>query len=241
VIALALLFALALLPQRALCQGQRVADLELALLVDVSASVSDAEFRLQARGFAAAFRSAPVAAALAASAPRGIAVMVGQWAGNGQQRRAVDWTLLRGEADLFAFAARIEVMPRLIQGGPTAISNALLFGLEEIEANGYSGYRRVIDLSGDGRNNDGYRLHSARETVLGREITINGLAILNELPLSGDYFRDYVIGGDGAFYIVADDYPDFAVAMTQKLWREIKAVPISRNEGAPGVRLAGVK
>jgi hypothetical protein len=88
----------------------------------------------------------------------------------------------------------------------------------------------VIDLSGDGRTNDGRPLRPIREEVIEHGITINGLAILNELPLLDDYFRDHLIGGEGAFFMVAQDYTDFAQAMIHKLVREIRSVPLSENE-----------
>jgi hypothetical protein len=227
-----LALALALLTQSvpAQAQGSLTVDFELALLVDVSASVSDEEFRLQAGGLATAFRSTAVLDAIRASAHRGIAVSVMQWANQANQRVSVEWTLIRGEADALWLAARIESMPRLIDGGHTALGNALAFGLQELESNRFAGLRRVIDLSGDGRTNDGRPLRAIREEVIEHGITINGLAILNELPLLDDYFRDHLIGGEGAFFMVAQDYTDFAQAMIHKLVREIRSVPLSENE-----------
>ena len=215
-------------------QGSQTVDLELALLVDVSASVSDEEFRLQASGLGAAFQSTAVLNAIRASAQQGIAVGVIQWANEPNQRLSVDWTLVRGEADALRLAAKIASMPRQIHGGHTALGNALAFGMQELESNRFAGFRRVIDLSGDGRSNDGRPLRAARREVIEHGITINGLAILNELPLLDGYFRDHLIGGDGAFFMVAQDYSDFAQAIIQKLAREIRSVPLSQNE-VPGL------
>jgi hypothetical protein len=222
-------------------QGQagEAVDLELALLVDVSASVNDNEYHLQVAGLATAFRSAAVLDAIRASAHRGIAVSVIQWANQANQRVSMDWTLVRSEADALRLAAGIASMPRLIHGGHTAISNALAFGMREIASNRFAGIRLVIDLSGDGRNNDGRPLRAVRKEVIEQGITINGLAILNELPLLDQYFRDHLIGGEGAFFMVAEDYPDFAQAMTEKLVREIGSMPISENEApVPGTETA---
>lgn len=210
-------------------------DLELALLVDVSASVSDEEYRLQASGMATAFRSAAVLDAIRSVARRGIAVSVIQWADGANQRVPIAWTLLRGDADALELAARIEFMPRLIHEGHTALGSALAFATRELESNGFEGVRRVIDLSGDGRNNDGYSLRAAREEAIERGITVNGLAILNELPLLDDYFRDYLIGGEGAFFMVAQDYTDFAEAIIHKLEREIRSLPLSLHEAPNAV------
>jgi len=227
-IALALALMTRFIPAQA--QGSQTVDLELALLVDVSASVSNEEFRLQANGLAEAFGSPAVLDAIRASAHGGIAVSVIQWANQENQRVSVEWSLVQNDADALWLAAQIASMPRLIHGGHTALGDAIAFGMQELESNRFTGVRRVIDLSGDGRTNDGRPLRAAREAVIERGITINGLAILNELPLLDQYFRDHLIGGEGAFFMVAQDYADFTQAMTQKLVREIRSVPLSEYE-----------
>ena len=236
---LALVLALACATARAEAQGGQLVDLELALLVDVSASVNDEEYRLQAGGLAAAFESAVVRDAIRAAARKGVAVSVIQWANAESQRVSVDWTLLRGDDDARWLATRIASMPRLIQGGHTALSNALAFALQELETNRFQGLRRVIDLSGDGRNNDGLPLRAVRREVVERGVTINGLAILNELPLLDGYFRNHLIGGDGAFVMVAQDYIDFTKTMIEKLDREIRSIPLAEKRG-PGRERAGL-
>ena len=226
-------------PARA--QDRWAVDLELALLVDVSSSVNDEEFRLQADGLAAAFRDPIVRDALTRVARRGVAVAVVQWANHENQRTAVDWTLLRGDADIERLATRIETMTRLDNRGHTAIGSAIDFALAELEANRFAGTRQVIDVSGDGRVNDGTPLSAARDRALSRGVTINGLAILKELPFLDRYFRKYLIGGEGSFVMVAEDYVDFAVAMARKLVREIDAVPLAGRPlpaGSSRTRLA---
>jgi hypothetical protein len=235
-LALALALATPSLPTQA--QAGQAVDLELALLVDVSASVSDEEFRLQSGGLATAFQSPAVLDAIRASGNRGIAVSVIQWANQTNQRVSVEWTLLGSEADAFGLAARIASMPRLIHDGHTALGSALAFALQELESNHLEGIRRVIDVSGDGRANDGLPLRATREEVIKQGVTINGLAILNELPLLDRYFRDHLIGGAGAFFMVAQDYTDFAQAMAIKLAREIRAVPLTENVAPHSLREA---
>ena len=117
-------------------------------------------------------------------------------------------------------AQKIADMPRRILGGHTALGDALAFAMNEISSNIYSGSRKTIDLSGDGRATDGRSLSRARREVLESGITINGLAILNEIPLLGDYFRKHLIGGDAAFMMTARNYSDFAVAIRRKLEQE---------------------
>ena len=211
-------------------RSEEAVDLELALLVDVSASVNAEEFALQARGLASAFRSPAVLAAVEGLAGRGIAVSIIQWADDPAQRIAIDWSLIRQERDLLWLAAQAESMPRLIPGGHTALSSALDFAAREIQSNSFTGFRKTIDLSSDGRNNGGRPLRTVRREVLAQGITINGLAILNELPQLDQYFRDNLIGGNGAFFLVAQDYRAFAQAMTEKLVREIGHTPLSKRQ-----------
>ncbi len=214
-------------PERA--QSAQVVNLELVLLVDVSASVNDDEYRLQTRGLATAFRSASVLNAIRAMTPRGIAVCLVQWADHEHQYKSIDWVLLRNEDDAYRLAGDLSSMQRRIRSGHTALGNALLFALNELQTNQFEGLRRVIDLSGDGRKNDGMSLRAAREEVLGHRVTINGLAILNELPLLGKYFKRQLIGGEASFVLTAKDYSDFASAMSEKLEREIRSAPLTKN------------
>ena len=227
--ALAVAFTMGMGSVFAYGQGGQEVGLELVLLIDGSASVNEEEFRLQTGGLATAFASAAVLDAIRALAPRGMAVCVVQWADHTHQRKSIDWTVLRRDADALRLAGQIAAMPRLIDGGHTAIGDALAFALDELRSNRYSGLRRVIDVSGDGRANDGRPLRAARREVLEHGITINGLAILNELPQLGKYFRKHLIGGEGAFVMTARDYTDFASAMRHKLEREIGSVPVSDN------------
>ena len=232
--ALALSTAFTFLPARAKAQADQPARqvaLELALLVDVSASVNDEEYRLQMNGLATALADAAVREALRTSARGGAAISVIQWADGENQRISVDWTPVHNDADALAFAADIASAPRLIHGGHTALGSAVDFAIRELDSNLFAGSRRVIDLSGDGRTNDGYPLRAAREEAIAKGITINGLAILNELPLLYQYYRDYLIAGEGAFFMIAQDYVDFADAMIEKLVREISAVPLSNYDG----------
>ncbi len=208
-------------------QSRQTVGLELALLVDVSASVNEQEYRLQIDGLADAVRSPAVLEAVLASG--GIVVCVIQWAQQTLQYKSVDWTHLDGKADVLNFAIQIESMNRPAPAGQTAIGDALAVASNEIQTNNYSGLRRVIDLSGDGRSNDGRLLRQAREKVIEHDITINGLAILNEIPDLKAYFRSQLIGGPGAFVMTAQDYTDFSRAIGKKLEREIRPTPVAGN------------
>src|SRR3546814_7036140 len=152
----------------------------LVLAVDTSSSVSPQEFDLQMRGFAGAFREPAVIAAIVATGRSGIAVSMIQWSDNRRQQVAVDWQLLTNEDDVADFATAIDDTPRFLDGGGTAIGGAIEFGVAELGRNGFEGRRRVIDISGDGRANQGASPDGLRDMAVLQGITINGLAILNE-------------------------------------------------------------
>ena len=207
-------------------------DVELVLAVDASGSVSAAEFDLQTHGLADAFRDPAVIAAIRDSGPDGIVVALMQWSSPGQQVVAVDWTVAYDAASAAALADRIEAAGRLILG-ETAIDGALRFAAGLIDANGFEGRRRVIDLSGDGQTNWGRDPDPARDRAVAAGITVNGLAIVNEQPGLAQYFREHVIGGPGAFVAVAADYDDVAAAIRLKLIQEIRGAPIGLGPPRP--------
>ncbi|MGF1592974.1 MAG: DUF1194 domain-containing protein [Kiloniellaceae bacterium] len=206
-------------------------ELELVLAVDTSSSVSPSEFDLQMRGYAQAFRDPSVIAAIAANGPSGIAVSMFQWSDNRRQEVAIDWTQLTDEESVIGFAEVIDTTPRFLDGGGTAIGGAIAFGLAELERNSFEGRRRIIDISGDGRANQGAQPDSLRDLAVLQGVTVNGLAILNEDASVGDYYRNNVIGGEGAFVITANDYAAFAEAILEKLIREIGSVPVAHAPG----------
>ncbi|MDP6707018.1 MAG: DUF1194 domain-containing protein [Alphaproteobacteria bacterium] len=216
-LALVLVLGLGTTPAAA---AQAVA-LELVLAVDVSTSIDRREYGLQMQGLAQAFRSPALIDAIAGAAPDGIAVCLLQWAGRGEQRLAVDWQLVRDTAQGEAMAARIDAALRLRARGGTAIGDAIVAAGRLFDANGYDGAGRVIDVSGDGRANQGLDAVAARDASLASGITINALAILNEQPTLDAYYQSNVIGGDLAFVQTADDFSDFAQAILRKLVREI--------------------
>ncbi len=202
-------------------------DLELVLAVDSSASVDYIEFNLQLEGLAYAFRDPDLIAAIGNGTYGVIAVTLMEWASVGRQLVVLPWTRIANAADAAAFADRIDRAPRQIQTGATAISSAILFANGLFADNGFEGTRRTIDLSGDGYNNQGEALSSARATVLATGTTINALAIENQVLGLGDYFEEQLIGGIGAFVIRADSYRDYLGKIRRKLLREIQAPPMS--------------
>ena len=209
--------------------------LELLLAVDSSSSVSDAEFDLQMEGIARGFEDERVLAAIQDIGPAGIAVALMQWSSLTSQVLAVDWTHIAGAAEARAFATRVRGTARFVTGGATAMSTALTEAMASIEANGFEGQRRAIDVSGDGRANEGESPAIVRDEAIRAGITINGLAILNEEPAVAAYYQSWVIGGPGSFLLTALDYEDFAEAMRRKLYQEILGPPIAGRPSRGGL------
>ncbi|SMF20542.1 Protein of unknown function [Tistlia consotensis] len=240
---LLLLVAIALgLPGSA--RAATAVDLELVLAVDASSSVTSWEFDLQMQGLSDAFRDPAVQGAIRAAGDLGIAVTLVQWSGRDRQIKAVEWTLVYDAASADEFAADIDAAPRFVTGGSTAIGNAIGFSHQLILSNAYQGARKAIDVSGDGRTNQGVQTPVLRDAAIADGITVNGLTILNEDPSVDTYYRDNVIGGSGAFLITATDYRDFARAIKLKLIREIGGPPLvmappERSGQGPGEQTAG--
>jgi hypothetical protein len=224
---------LCLLPAQTFAQSasrDRIAvDLELVLAIDVSLSIDAREARLQRDGYVAAFRDPQVLEAIKGGILGRIAVTYFEWAHSSHSRIIAGWTLIDSDAAAEAFAA-------VLQGrepGPahyTSISGAIDFGAKLFADNGFEGTRQVIDISGDGPNNWGDLVHHARDRAVAQGLTINGLPILDEgpgpfgrynIPNLDLYFRDCVIGGPGAFIVVAQTFEAFASAIRRKLILEI--------------------
>ena len=208
---------------------RRLVHLELVLAVDSSSSVTDDEFVLQMEGIAGAFEDPAVLQAIEETAPNGIAVSLLQWSSHGAQAVALDWTHVTSAEDALAVARQVRRSGRLIGGGATSMSTALAQATLALENNVYHGERRVIDVSGDGRANEGESPAVARAIANQAGITINGLAILNEEPDLTAYYQAWVVGGPGSFLLTADDFTDFAVSMKRKLYFEIVGPAIARG------------
>jgi hypothetical protein len=203
-------------------------DLELIMAVDVSGSIDEEEAALQRKGYVDAFRHKDVIAAITSGILRRIAVAYFEWAGDGWLQPVADWTVIASEADSLAFADRLaSTTPG---AGPwTSISSAIDFAAPMFDANAIEGTRRVIDISGDGPNNTGRLVNEARDEAVAKRIVINGLPIMNDrmnvsrppMPNLDLYYRNCVIGGPGAFIVVAENFQTFARAIRRKLVLEI--------------------
>ncbi len=204
--------------------GRVEVELELVLAVDTSASVDNAEFKLQMGGIADAFRHPEVVAAIAAHGQRGIAVTLVQWSAGDQQAQSVGWHHIFDVAGAAALARAIEAAPRLFAINTTAIGSALRYCARLFAGNRFSGRRWTIDVSGDGRSNAGLSPRAERDRAVSQGITINGLTILNGHLELERYYRVNVIGGPQAFVEKAEDFADFARAIRHKLVREIAPI-----------------
>ena len=213
--------------------GPERVDLNLVLAVDSSSSVDPEEFALQMTGIAAAFRTPAVIEAIEGGTHHAIAVTVMEWSNATWQRENIAWTVIHDAASARRFADAVENAPRLIYGGATSISGGLRFALRRLAASPRPAERAIIDVSGDGANNQGAPVADARRDAVAAGVTINGLAVINEEPDLEQYYRTEVIGGSGAFVLIANDYEDFAQAVLRKLLREIEAVPVARAPVAP--------
>ena len=208
--------------------AQTAVDLQLVLAVDASGSVSEARFELQKQGYVAAFRSPLLLRAVRSGTTQAIAVTMVQWTGPAMQVQVVPWMLVKDEASMLALAAAIEVAPRQLFGGGTSVSGAIDHAMTLFPRAPYSGARRVIDVSGDGRNNRGRQAAEARDEAVRAGVSINGLPILALEPDLEEYYRDNVIGGSGAFVIPAASFETFADAILKKLVIEISDLKVVR-------------
>ncbi len=199
-------------------------DLALVLAVDASGSVNRTRFDLQKHGYAQAFRSREVIAAITAGADRAIAVTMVQWTGPQLHIQVVPWTRVSDAASAQALADAIDASQRQLFGGGTSLSGAIDTGVALLAASPFRGTRRVIDISGDGSNNAGRLAETARDEAVKQGITINGLPITWIEPGLDAYYRNSVIGGPGAFVISVDSYDNFADAILQKLVTEISGL-----------------
>lgn len=203
-------------------------DVELVLAVDVSYSMDPEEQALQREGYIAAITSPEFMRALRQGIHAKVAITYFEWAGSHHTQVIVPWRLVDGPESADAFVADI-ARARYTRASRTSVSTALLFGAALFDGSGYRGLRRVIDVSGDGVNNNGPLVTVARDEVLAKGITINGLPIMLKRPTSSTmdianldvYFEDCVIGGPGSFVIPIRQRDQFKEAIRTKLVLEI--------------------
>src|SRR5215468_9625647 len=206
-------------------------DLQLVLAVDVSRSIDEVEAELQRRGYIEAMTNERVIDAILSGENRRIAVCYTEWAGTHYQMVVIDWTLIDSAGAARRFAEKLSEAPRTSQSW-TAVGAALTFAGQRFESSGFESKRRVIDISGDGRTNDGPPAELVRDKLVTQGIIINGLPVMMNRTNFGrppdlmldKYYEENVIGGPGAFMISAINFDDFGRAVRTKLIREISAL-----------------
>ncbi|WP_413720920.1 DUF1194 domain-containing protein [Silicimonas sp. MF1-12-2] len=226
----ALLAGLAAIAWPVLAEAKEV-DVELALMVDVSRSMGPAELEIQRRGYAEAITSDEVVNVILNSFTGSIAVTFVEWAGYGLQREIVPWTLIDSREAAEAVSTQLTADFNYAMRR-TSISGAVDYARESIRSNEFEGLRKVIDISGDGPNNDGRPVTEARDIAVEEGLIVNGLPLMTEDSTSrwgiddlDVYYWECVVGGPGAFVIPVLDWDDFPLAVRRKLVLELVGPP----------------
>jgi hypothetical protein len=219
-------------------------DVELILAVDVSYSMDMDELAIQREGYAQAIVSKEFLQALKTLPNGRIAVTYFEWAASSDQKIIIPWRLIDGPETADAVSNEIMKTP-VRRASRTSISGAIYFAMPLFDENPYHGLRRVIDISGDGPNNNGAPVTGARDTALAKGITINGLPIMVKEPSYSTmdidnldfYYEDCVIGGPGSFVVSIKDREKFKEAIRTKLLLEVagrtperRVVPVAEKE-----------
>lgn len=204
------------------------ADLELVLAIDASGSVDEGEFSLQMLGIARAFRDPQIIKAVKSGPKQRVAVCIVVWAEHQVPKDISAWHVIEDEASAERFAQLAASMPRSVNGA-TGMGEGLAASLRQIEENGISAPRQIVDVSGDGRETPAREyvvlMPQARSMAAAGSVTVNGLAILGSEEGLFEWYSDNVLVGADSFVETANGYEDFARAIKRKLLREIENTP----------------
>jgi hypothetical protein len=210
-------------------------DVELVLATDISYSMDMDELAIQREGYAQAIVSKEFLQALKALPNGKVAITYFEWAASSDQKIIIPWRLIDGPETADAVANEIMKTP-VRRASRTSISGAINFAMPLFDEDPYRGLRRVIDISGDGPNNNGAPVTGARDAALAKGITINGLPIMVKEPSYSTmdidnldfYYEDCVIGGPGSFVVSIKDRDKFKEAIRTKLLLEVAGITPER-------------
>jgi hypothetical protein len=217
-----------------------VVDVELILAVDVSYSMDMEELAIQREGYTQAIVSKDFLAALKTGPTGKIAVTYFEWAASSDQKVIIPWRVIDGPESADAVAAEIMKTP-IRRASRTSISGAINFAMPLFDENQLHGLRRVIDISGDGPNNNGSPVTIARDAAVEKGIVINGLPIMAKEPSYSTmdienldlYYEDCVIGGPGSFVVTIKERDKFKEAIRTKLVMEVAGLTPPRAGPIP--------
>ncbi|SDO98137.1 Protein of unknown function [Phyllobacterium sp. YR620] len=203
-------------------------DVELVLAVDASRSMEPFEQKIQREGYIAAFRRKEVIDAIREGVNGRVAITYVEWAGSTVQRIIIPWTLVDSAEASQKLADALD-QPIPSTQSRTSISGAIDFGSSLFDNNGFKGMRKVIDISGDGANNNGRPVADARNEAVAKGIVVNGLPLMTRGDFYSDwavadldiYYSNCVIGGPGAFMIPVNSWDQFPEAVRRKLVLEL--------------------
>ncbi len=198
-------------------------DVALVLAVDSSGSISEQRLNMQIEGYLDALRHPSFIEAVQGGRRGQIGLTFVTWTDRRRQDQGVPWRVIRDQAGAFAFAKAVHEALRPLPGW-TSISGAIDFCTGLLMTCGYIASRRVIDVSGDGANNDGRPVTEARDAAVAAGVTINGLPIVEVEPQLAEYYRDNVIGGPDSFVVIARDSAAFGAAVLRKLLVEVSGI-----------------
>ncbi|MCQ4160947.1 DUF1194 domain-containing protein [Roseomonas sp. GC11] len=209
-------------------RAEEAVDVLLVLAVDVSRSIDEDEAKLQREGYRGALSDPRVVEAIRGGSVGAIGVTYVEWAGIEYQRQVLPWMRIGSQVEAEAWSSALAEAPRASLSW-TSISGGIDFSLKVMADAPFEGTRKVIDVSGDGVNNSGPPVEPVRDRAVAEGVVINGLPILNDQPSFGrrgsltldQYYAESVIGGPGAFLVVAQDFEAFGQAVRRKLIREI--------------------
>lgn len=247
-VALGALLSAVLSPVQSFAQSPpQLVDLKLLLAVDVSGSIDFWESDLQRDGYVKALKDETVINTILSGQTGRIALSYVEWAGGDHQRVVVDWSLIDSREAAHEVAENLNVRPHMA-GRRTSIGNMLNFATDWFKDPRFFAERHVIDISGDGPNNTGEKVDKARDLAIANGITINALPILNERPSPYGfpklvdldvYYEECVIGGSGAFVVVAKGIRSFASAVRRKMILEVAGLTPERPVRAIPVQMGG--